>query len=279
METGKSKSEERSQLLTDPVVTGIAYEINKANKQLNQHRLQVSTPCTATLQCWSILSHVFCASVCTNACLLGSCVLWVQSFLQLAVLKGGQAKLWLNQAWYVQVLLRWALQYGVGAVCEAAGKEIDRANVGVFEWSLSEKDFKKLSNIKPSWWLNKSLITVALLSLCLCLVSYTGTAYTLLCLSDHLPSHLSLQMDYCRAVRCDLMQPPSVGRVCICILRDDVHLMVDYLYRFCKQQKLSTSWLCCSGKATFTWHARTICWLQRVKQALAKRNLWSWHTC
>ena len=41
METGKSKSEERSQLLTDPVVTGIAYEINKANKQLNQHRLQV----------------------------------------------------------------------------------------------------------------------------------------------------------------------------------------------------------------------------------------------
>lgn len=51
METGKSKSEERSQLLTDPVVTGIAYEINKANKQLNQHRLQVSTPCTAILQC------------------------------------------------------------------------------------------------------------------------------------------------------------------------------------------------------------------------------------
>ena len=41
METGKSKSEERSQLLTDPVVTGIAYEINKANKKLNQHRLQV----------------------------------------------------------------------------------------------------------------------------------------------------------------------------------------------------------------------------------------------
>ena len=41
METGKSKSEERSKLLTDPVVTGIAYEINKANKQLNQHRLQV----------------------------------------------------------------------------------------------------------------------------------------------------------------------------------------------------------------------------------------------
>lgn len=88
METGKSKSEERSQLLTDPVVTSIAYEINKANKSLNQHRLQV--------------------------------------------------------------LLRWALQYGVGAVCEAAGKSIDRANVGVFEWSLSEKDFKKLSNIKPS---------------------------------------------------------------------------------------------------------------------------------
>lgn len=43
METGKSKSEERSQLLTDPVVTGIAYEINKANKKLNQHRLQVCT--------------------------------------------------------------------------------------------------------------------------------------------------------------------------------------------------------------------------------------------
>lgn len=42
METGKSKSEERSKLLTDPVVTGIAYEINKANKQLNQHRLQVT---------------------------------------------------------------------------------------------------------------------------------------------------------------------------------------------------------------------------------------------
>lgn len=42
METGKSKSEERSQLLTDPVVTSIAYEINKANKKLNQHRLQVS---------------------------------------------------------------------------------------------------------------------------------------------------------------------------------------------------------------------------------------------
>ncbi len=41
METGKSKSEERSKLLTDPVVTGIAYEINKANKKLNQHRLQV----------------------------------------------------------------------------------------------------------------------------------------------------------------------------------------------------------------------------------------------
>lgn len=51
---------------------------------------------------------------------------------------------------HLQVLLRWALQYGVGAVCEAAGKSIDRANVGVFEWSLSEKDFKKLSNIKPS---------------------------------------------------------------------------------------------------------------------------------
>ncbi|KAL3143958.1 hypothetical protein ABBQ32_003771 [Trebouxia sp. C0010 RCD-2024] len=88
METGKSKSEERSQLLTDPVVTGIAYEINKANKQLNQHRLQV--------------------------------------------------------------LLRWVLQYGVAAVCEAAGKEIDRANVGVFEWELKTQDFKKLSNIKPS---------------------------------------------------------------------------------------------------------------------------------
>lgn len=88
METGKSKSEERSQLLTDPVVTGIAYEINKANKQLNQHRLQV--------------------------------------------------------------LLRWVLQFGVAAVCEAAGKEIDRANVGVFEWELKAADFKKLGNIKPS---------------------------------------------------------------------------------------------------------------------------------
>lgn len=87
METGKSKSEERSKLLTDPVVTGIAYEINKANKQLNQHRLQV--------------------------------------------------------------LLRWVLQSGVAAVCEAAGKEIDRANVGVFEWELKDSDFKKISNIKP----------------------------------------------------------------------------------------------------------------------------------
>ena len=44
METGKSKSEERSKLLTDPAVTSIAYEINKANKQLNQHRLQVPMP-------------------------------------------------------------------------------------------------------------------------------------------------------------------------------------------------------------------------------------------
>ena len=51
METGKSKSEERSQLLTDPVVTGIAYEINKANKKLNQHRLQVSRPCLLTFAC------------------------------------------------------------------------------------------------------------------------------------------------------------------------------------------------------------------------------------
>lgn len=50
----------------------------------------------------------------------------------------------------VQVLLRWVLQYGVAAVCEAAGKEIDRANVGVFEWELKTQDFKKLSNIKPS---------------------------------------------------------------------------------------------------------------------------------
>ena len=51
METGKSKSEERSKLLTDPVVTGIAYEINKANKKLNQHRLQVCTElvCVTTL--------------------------------------------------------------------------------------------------------------------------------------------------------------------------------------------------------------------------------------
>lgn len=50
----------------------------------------------------------------------------------------------------VQVLLRWALQYGVAAVCEASGKDIDRANVGVFDWELSDKDFKKLSNIRPS---------------------------------------------------------------------------------------------------------------------------------
>ena len=50
----------------------------------------------------------------------------------------------------VQVLLRWVLQNGVAAVCEAAGKEIDRANVGVFEWELKSQDFKKLSNIKPS---------------------------------------------------------------------------------------------------------------------------------
>lgn len=49
----------------------------------------------------------------------------------------------------VQVLLRWVLQYGVAAVCEAAGKEIDRANVGVFEWELKPADFKKLSSIKP----------------------------------------------------------------------------------------------------------------------------------
>eukprot|EP00891_Asterochloris_glomerata_P002047 jgi/Astpho2/2047/Aster-00543 len=87
METGKSKSEERSKLLTDPAVTSIAYEINKANKQLNQHRLQV--------------------------------------------------------------VLRWVLQRGCAAVCEAAGTEIDRANVGVFEWELSPKDFDSLSNLKP----------------------------------------------------------------------------------------------------------------------------------
>ena len=49
----------------------------------------------------------------------------------------------------LQVLLRWVLQSGVAAVCEAAGKEIDRANVGVFEWELKDSDFKKLSNIKP----------------------------------------------------------------------------------------------------------------------------------
>ncbi len=54
METGKSKSEERSKLLTDPVVTGIAYEINKANKKLNQHRLQVCIDlvCHDTVQLW-----------------------------------------------------------------------------------------------------------------------------------------------------------------------------------------------------------------------------------
>ena len=55
METGKSKSEERSKLLTDPVVTGIAYEINKANKQLNQHRLQVHNIKSAMAVC---LLHV-----------------------------------------------------------------------------------------------------------------------------------------------------------------------------------------------------------------------------
>jgi diketogulonate reductase-like aldo/keto reductase len=88
METGKSKSEERSKLLTDPVVTSIAYEINKANKQLNQHRLQV--------------------------------------------------------------LLRWALQRGIAAVCEAAGRDIDRANVNVFTWELSKKDFDALSNLSKN---------------------------------------------------------------------------------------------------------------------------------
>lgn len=71
METGKSKSEERSQLLTDPVVTGIAYEINKANKQLNQHRLQV---CVCILQLYQAkgccLLHCTCKSVNHNHHLL-----------------------------------------------------------------------------------------------------------------------------------------------------------------------------------------------------------------
>ena len=48
----------------------------------------------------------------------------------------------------MQVVLRWVLQRGCAAVCEAAGTEIDRANVGVFEWELSPKDFETLSNLK-----------------------------------------------------------------------------------------------------------------------------------
>lgn len=61
METGKSKSEERSQLLTDPVVTGIAYEINKANKQLNQHRLQVRKALLAQSDC--VYHHRLCLAL------------------------------------------------------------------------------------------------------------------------------------------------------------------------------------------------------------------------
>ena len=60
METGKSKSEERSQLLTDPVVTGIAYEINKANKKLNQHRLQVCIYAFCTRYSGMLLRSVGC---------------------------------------------------------------------------------------------------------------------------------------------------------------------------------------------------------------------------
>ena len=60
METGKSKSEERSQLLTDPVVTGIAYEINKANKQLNQHRLQVLACAKQLHHTWGCLMSCIC---------------------------------------------------------------------------------------------------------------------------------------------------------------------------------------------------------------------------
>lgn len=63
METGKSKSEERSQLLTDPVVTGIAYEINKANKQLNQHRLQVLACAKQLHHTWGCLMSLHLLSV------------------------------------------------------------------------------------------------------------------------------------------------------------------------------------------------------------------------
>ena len=141
METGKSKSEERSQLLTDPIVTSIAYEINKANKSLNQHRLQVSTcharihHCTSMPQCMLVFIFVH---VLDNNCRQKHASIAAVSYIYSDLLCMSQ------------VLLRWALQYGVGAVCEAAGKSIDRANVGVFEWSLSDADFKKLSNIKPS---------------------------------------------------------------------------------------------------------------------------------
>lgn len=148
METGKSKSEERSQLLTDPIVTSIAYEINKANKSLNQHRLQVSTwhagihhcvcmPQRPAYDCLHFLVyrvHVLDTNICSQKHASVAAVLHIYS----------------DVLCVSQVLLRWALQYGVGAVCEAAGKSIDRANVGVFEWSLSDADFKKLSNIKPS---------------------------------------------------------------------------------------------------------------------------------
>ncbi len=72
METGKSKSEERSQLLTDPVVTGIAYEINKANKQLNQHRLQVQD-----ITCSYVLLPLHCIQFVCGTCSMGANLLLV----------------------------------------------------------------------------------------------------------------------------------------------------------------------------------------------------------
>ena len=47
------------------------------------------------------------------------------------------------------------------------------------------------------------------MSFCLILVSYV--LYSLTCLSDNLPSHLSLQLDYCSPVSCDLSQPHQSG--------------------------------------------------------------------
>ena len=78
METGKSKSEERSKLLTDPAVTSIAYEINKANKQLNQHRLQVPLPGSqhnaypASHILLMSLQHVLQCAVCALGCSLSA---------------------------------------------------------------------------------------------------------------------------------------------------------------------------------------------------------------